>query len=353
MKLTRYFFLFLLVSGGVYAQEIEIVGNINQSIRIPTPYQLKSNSVPKSISLLKLQLSNEVQQTLDLRVEKALSERNDVLSHTKLPTQVQLGMNNVPVMDQGSHGTCVTFASTAAIDAVLNKGDYISQLCQLELGRYLENNAYMTSGWDGSWIRTVLVQMELFGMVSKEYQKINGCGGLTDYPMGGTAPVVELTVPEYHQISEAIPQDLINWSSILEPYQVVLEHTDMNQTLYNVKTALNAGDRLTFGILLLDFGQGAVGAVGTHHVQYDTWVLTPEIAADINDQAEFAGHAMVITGYDDHATVTDDQGRVYHGLLTLRNSWGHYAGDKGDFYMTYDYFKALALEIQRIKQLTV
>ena len=67
-----------------------------------------------------------------------------------LPKRILLGMNNVPVLDQGSHGTCVTFAITAAIDAALSKGDYISQLCQLELGTYLEPMGYSVSGWDGS-----------------------------------------------------------------------------------------------------------------------------------------------------------------------------------------------------------
>jgi C1A family cysteine protease len=58
---------------------------------------------------------------------------------------------------------------------------------------------------------------------------------------------------------------------------------------------------------------------------------------------------MIITGYDNNATAIDTQGRVHKGLLTLRNSWGNKVGDQGDFYMSYDYFKALALEVQRIR----
>lgn len=350
MNLKRYFALFLLVNSVSYADSVKIVGNIAQPIRPSNHYSLKASSTPKSITLLKLELSNEVQQRFKHRLEKIL---HDVpLNIPKpLPTQVQLGMNNVPVLDQGAHGTCVTFSSTAAIDAALNKGDYISQLCQLELGRHLENNAYTVSGWDGSWVRTVLTQMDLFGLVSKEWQKTNGCGGLTEYPITGNTPNAEMTLADYHAISESMPEELLTWSSLLEPYQVILDQVDMNQTLTNVKIALNAGDRLVFGVLLLDFTQGIAGAVGTHNAHDDTWVLTPEIAADINDQAEFAGHAMIITGYDDNAIVTDAQGRQYKGLLTLRNSWSSYVGDKGDFYMTYDYFKALALEVQRIRHL--
>ena len=68
-----------------------------------------------------------------------------------LSSSIDLGMNNVPVLDQGSHGTCVTFATTAAVDAVLGKGDYVSQLCNLELGATLEQFGYYPSGWDGSF----------------------------------------------------------------------------------------------------------------------------------------------------------------------------------------------------------
>jgi C1A family cysteine protease len=92
-----------------------------------------------------------------------------------------------------------------------------------------------------------------------------------------------------------------------------------------------------------------MGAVGTHNAKDDTWVLTPEIARDIYLRPQFGGHEMVITGYDDNAASVDDQGREHKGLFTLRNSWGDQFGDKGNFYMSYDYFKVLSIEVQRIR----
>ena len=71
----------------------------------------------------------------------------------------------------------------------------------------------------------------------------------------------------------------------------------------------------------------------------------------MDNQVELAFHEMVITGYDDKAIATDKQGRTYQGLLTMRNSWGSDAGDNGNFYMSYDYFKALMIEVQRIRHL--
>ena len=101
--------------------------------------------------------------------------------------------------------------------------------------------------------------------------------------------------------------------------------------------------------LLLDFDLGMMGAVGTRNSDFDTWVLTPEIARDIYLRPKFGGHEMIITGYDDEAVATDDQGRKHKGLFTLRNSWGDKIGDKGNFYMSYDYFKVLVIEAQRIR----
>lgn len=62
-----------------------------------------------------------------------------------------------------------------------------------------------------------------------------------------------------------------------------------------------------------------------------------------------AGHAMVITGYDDNAEAIDDEGKVHRGILTLRNSWEPKAGDEGNYYISYDYFKSLAIDLTQIK----
>ena len=46
----------------------------------------------------------------------------------------------------------------------------------------------------------------------------------------------------------------------------------------------------------------------------------------------------------------DKNGLEHKGLITLRNSWGENAGDKGNFYMSYDYFDILGLGVHRIKK---
>lgn len=352
MKLPVCLVFFLSMASVAFAEEVAIVGTIQQPVHLSKSTSGTLRALNQMmIPLLKIQLSDKAQAAITDRITDAQLDSKKSNSVTGIEKQIQLDMNGVPVLNQGNHGTCVTFATTAAIDAALGKGDYISQVCQLTLGRYLENNTYTSSGWNGSWGRIVLSQMDVFGMVTKANQRLFGCAGLTEYPISGDSPTVELSLADYHVISSPLPQDQIGWSSILEAYEVTSDEIDMDYTLSLVKQALNAGDRLTFGTLLLDVNQGVAGAVGTHNEKFDTWLLTPEIANDINNQAEFAGHEMVITGYSDGAIAADEQGRVYHGLLTLRNSWGPKIGDKGNFYMSYDYFKALLLEVQRIRHL--
>ncbi|STX51226.1 cysteine protease, papain C1 family [Legionella busanensis] len=350
MRILKLAILPFLISNQLAAQGIEVAGTVTHTIvNNNTSNQLTKTEPSKEIRLLKIKLSNKEKELLNLRV-KNLKELNNYNIKSKGPLQIQLGMNNVPVLDQGRHGTCVTFAVTAAMNAALNQGDYISQLCQLQLGNYLAENGYNFSGWDGSLGRTVINQMETFGIVNKEQEANVGCGGLNKYPHGGDDPTTAMSPEEFHRISEPLNPERVQSFPILDPYQAFNERVDINKTLTEVKKALLAGDRVTFAVLLVDYDLGTVGAVGSKNTLNDTWVLTPVIARDVWLKSEFvAGHEMVITGFDDNAVAKDDEGNKHKGLLTLRNSWGKNLGDKGDFYMSYDYFKVLAFEAQRIK----
>lgn len=370
-KLRTSLLLAFLLSGSVFAEDIKIVGTLTQHVH-PTVKLSKSlthkrlmSSKTKDIVLLKIQLSETEKQRLSLKAKQALSLHSKVNTSvlgekkSKLPGNVQLGMNDVPVLDQGPHGSCVTFAVSAAIDALLNNGDYISQLCQLQLGNYLEMNGYQPSGWEGSLGRKVLAQMETFGFVTKDDQENNGCGGLTSYPADDPeTPTSTITPEAYRQMSHALvdpnEENYILWDSIFDINQAVFDRRDPQGVLDEVKSSLNAGDRLAFGVLLWDVDLGVAGAVGSHVANFDTWVLTPEIARDVylRRDAE-GGHEMVITGYDDNAVAIDDKGREHQGLLTIRNSWGTSIGNRGDFYMTYDYFKMFVIEVDRIRIRTV
>jgi hypothetical protein len=349
----------LLWTTSVFALDMQVVGKIQQPIQQPAQQTNKptmkaqaSTALPATVTIFKVQLSDNAREKLQDRAATESQTMETLTSKASSGTAngVQLGMNNLPVFDQGPHNTCVMFATSAVISAALNRGDFISELCQLQLGKYLEKNGYTISGWDGSFGVAVLSQMQLFGIVNKETQRAQGCGGYTEYPTHTLdEPQIEISVADFHQMSEPMPEQ-IAWSSVLDAYQVFADKIDPNKALTQVIDTLNAGDRLIFGVLLFRFDEGIAGAVGKHNASYDTWILTPDVIKAINSKtAEVGGHEMIITGYNNNAIATDSQGRVHKGLLTLRNSWGSDIGDHGDFYMSYDYFKSLAVEAQRIR----
>ncbi len=325
--------------------DLELDGHLEQSITVQ-----EATHSTKKITLLNIKLSKQASQRLIRRAAQTQQQPMTAALHstaTSRPAAVALGMHQVPVLDQGSYGTCVTFAVSAALDAALGLSDSISQLCSLQLGNHLSEYGYRLSGWDGSWGQWVLAQFHAFGFITKTQQKKHGCGGLTVYPRYGTPPQSAMTIEDYHRLSEPL-NTRVTWSMLLDPEQVFSDKIDMEQVLTRVKTALNHGHRVTFAVLLPQVNSGVAGAVGWHHYFNDTWVVTPAMQADLEHQLSLPGHEMIITGYDDNAVAMDSSGKRHTGLLTLRNSWGYFAGDWGNFYMSYDYFTLLAIEAEEI-----
>ncbi len=184
-------------------------------------------------------------------------------------------------------------------------------------------------------------------MVSLDNQRQNSCGGLNEYPVSSYATGSAMSENDYANMSESISS--LDWTPIVSTEDALAKDKTISpdEVLDQVKTSLATGSRVTFGVLL-DVYYGSNGAVGTHHKYHDTWMLTPEIEQDAKDGYINAGHEMIIIGYDDNAEVSSSDGTVNKGLLTLRNSWGTGAGDNGNYYMSYDHFKALALEAQTL-----
>lgn len=325
------------------------------SVKLNKPKGLQASQIPatKPIVLMNIQLTSKQKQNL-LRYKEASYGPRLIQSTSNLPVKKDLGMNNVPVLDQGHHGSCVTFANTAAIDALLGQGDYISQLCHLELGRYLQQRSYTPSGWDGTWGTLVLNQIERFGIISKANQRDHSCAGVREYPSNEhTNTGNPMSLDEFKMLSENLNEKLY-WHSLLsfsqrfewgENASSEAEHVlqEVKKTIVN-KPA-NTDVRITFGALL-PVSYCNVGACARFHADGDTWVLTNAIKQDANPN--FGGHEMIITGYDDTAVAIDNEGQEHRGLLIIRNSWGEHAGDQGTFYMSYDFFKQFVIEVQKI-----
>ena len=302
----------------------------------------------KDIVVMKRDLTPKQRKTLFSFQPK----RSGIRSNPSLPASVMLGMNDVPVLDQGRHGSCVTFATTAAINAVLGKGDYVSQLCSLELGSYLENKGYMPSGWNGSFGPWVLDQYMRFGVVSKQNQLTKSCADVKEYPVNdGFSEGNPMSVDSFRDMSENLSAKMY-WYPLMNEFQrFETRYSDTDQTfkvLNQVKEALSKGNRVTFGTFLVINPYCSAGACASFKAKQDTWALTKDIELP---PFETGGHEMVIIGYDDNAFATDNEGKKHQGLLTLRNSWGVEAGDHGNYYMTYDYFMKFAGEVQVIAEI--
>lgn len=334
----------LAVAQNSFAEDVTIIGEKEQVIKQAT-IDSSSNS-NKTIQLLHVELSDEAKTTLANQAKDALKHTHQFALSASESHEKQLGMNKVPVLDQGSHGTCVTFAVTGALDALIGKGDYISQLCNLQLGTYLENHGYGISGWNGSYATTVINQMTQYGAINMHDQRTYGCGGLKKYPTYSAHDPRSFMEPEqFLRMSELIFGKVADWTDVLHRKEPV-------RTLEEVKQSLDAGNRLVFAVLLPRTDLGTAGAVGKHNTWFykDTWVLTPEVLAGV--ETVDSAHEMIITGYDDNAEAKDDHGKKHKGLLTVRNSWGDSVGYYGEFYMSYDYFKLLTFDVQRFSPVT-
>ena len=320
-------FFLLCALNLAYASSISL--NIQTNPELSAKHLIYSKQI--EFELLEISPLSKLNMMQKLKKTKARSEIDN------LPKQKELGMSNgLPVSNQGMYGSCVTFAVTAALDALAQLGNHYSQLCFLQLGSYLFQQGMGPSGWNGLNGYTALTRVNNYGLMNLNQEKTYGCGGLTSYP-SNKANSGEMSINEYKQYSK-IPR--------FSYYPVFAKDKDK---VSSIKQSLNAGHRIVVGVYLAKADLGVAGAVAWHNYFYDTWVLTKEIQNEIQNNTMLPGHMMIITGYDDNFVARDELGHQHKGLFVLRNSWGKHVGDSGTFYMSYDYMNALAHTALAIK----
>ena len=341
MRIILHIFFFCMLVTSAFANDLPISGTSQQPIPLTHEDKAHPEGV-KDIRLLEYELTSDAQERVYQQITRKLEQQDVPLPIPKndLPKKVQLGMANVPVLDQGIHGSCTVFAVTAALDAALKRGDYISQLCLLQLGNHFENQGQGTSGWDGINLWTVADRITQYGVINIANQHRYGCAGVKLYPSYFFASTQSMSPEEYEQHHEQPIGQAIKWRFLYKNKRFGKSDTDP-ALVEKIKKALHAGSRVVIGTLLSGAGIFTIGTKGTHHYLGDTWVLTHSIAQDLLHSNKIAGHAMVITGYDDEATARDYSGHIHRGLFTLRNSWSSLAGDWGNYYMSYDYAEVL------------
>lgn len=338
----------LILSTQLYASAVEIIGNIPVVIEYDNEDYSPIKKEQHKVIVQQLRLSPAAKKVLAKRVEENALPESDLLHDTQVDPYVNLGMNGTPALDQGVHGSCVTFAATAAIDAIIGKGDYISQLCSLSLGTYLYRHKMIdNSGWDGTFGADVLQQHQSYGLVTKKYQYDDGCAGVKRYPTNTASNTGKpMSINEY--TSNSFPlADYATWEHLVELEDSFSKDHNPVALLREVRKHLRNGNRIIFGALI-DVEAKHAGALGSYQKAHDSWILTREITNHVKRGDISGGHQMLIIGYDDQAVVVDEQGKAHKGLLIIRNSWGPRAGHSGNFYMSYNYFKTLCDEAQVI-----
>lgn len=301
-----------------------IEGSHSVSIQI-NPNQTGSNSLDienltgiKSIKLMNLIPSKEMIEKKENAIAEMiaaggeLNYSNGITPFKNSATSVDLGMANVPVLDQGAHGTCVTFASTAALDARLNKGNFINQQCSLALNKYLGNDY-----WDGAYDATqILAPLKKYGIIPN-----GSCFG-----------------SYYPNTSQSVSPSVYTTKSN-KSYANSIKYTYVANTKLNlVKAALKSGFRVAIGTALADTADpisvnGFDMKINGKKTFGGLWACQQPSNSSNYCAVQNAGHEVVVIGYDDTQQ-----------LLKIRNSWGQGPGDKGDYYMTYYFFNAMAMD---------
>jgi hypothetical protein len=94
----------------------------------------------------------------------------------------------------------------------------------------------------------------------------------------------------------------------------VIDAININNDLDTIKEWLNKNEPIAVGITIFS------------NFMSSTTAKTGMVSMPIKTDKLIGGHAVIICGYDD-----------YQRLFILRNSWGNYWGDKGYFYLPYEY----------------
>lgn len=320
---------------------------------------------PKKVAIIQVKPDRafmEFQRNRTLHEDEGLTTRST--TPDRLPKRVDLGMNGVPIFDQGYYGSCVTFAVTAALDAAIGKGDYISQMCLMQLGNHLESTSYWPHGWDGSHPDMTLARIREFGIITKADQLKGVCNSETEYPNEPDHPAskMSMSLTDYHKYSHEIidtydtpvliePKVLFNIVKIKDKWDHPITVNNTSDTwvspahsLASVRKALAEGNRVVVGFL-----------VNNNHLpngqfkgEYDSWfaskslkdlMLNPNLGETLFD---WSYHEIVLYGYDDNAIVRNANGETQKGVFFVRNSWGTEMANKGSEHMTYSYFKLMA-----------
>ena len=215
-----------------------------------------------------------------------------------LPPSVDLRSGFSPCYDQGDLGSCTANAAAGAVEFLQikekTKTFTPSRLFIYYYERVIEGTVSSDSG------ATIRDSMKVIASMGAPPES------MWPYNTGNFA----VTPPDSSII--AAKRDLIT------QYLSVLQAGDA------LKTCLVQGYPVNIGFTVYDsFESNQVATTGL--------VPMPGAAENV-----LGGHAVVVVGYDDNMTQADGSTK---GCYIMRNSWGISWGDKGYFYMPFQYLE--------------
>lgn len=228
----------------------------------------------------------------DVPDKRDLLFRPRILPPTKLPRIVDLRKECPPIYDQGQLGSCTAQALAAAFD----------------FNRKRQGSAFMTP----SRLFIYWNERDLEGTVD-----IDAGAMIRD----GVKVLVKLGVPR----EELWQYDISKFT--LKPPKKAYVEAERNQTLVYQRIMRPENDRTQDMLLCLSMGYPFVTGF-TVYESFETAAVARTGMTPMPKDSErvLGGHAVLVVGYD-----------LDKKLFICRNSWGTGWGDKGNFYMPFEY----------------
>lgn len=239
-------------------------------------------------------------------------ERDIIFSQVKaeaaLPSFMDIRNLCPLIYDQGNQGSCTANAGCAARVMLLGKPS-------LDLSRaflyYCERSLEGTTDQDsGASIRDICKAANKFGICEEAFMPYND----VDYT---TAP------------SKEARENAVNYK--------INAYNRLN-SLYDIKTSIAVMKKPVI------IGMDVFESMESAYVASTGKLTMPE-----KREQNLGGHAVLVVGYNDKGSngcsfVRSIYNRIFKksnsiGYLIIRNSWGSSWGDKGYFYMPYEYFE--------------
>ena len=224
----------------------------------------------------------------DLPDHRDLQFSSEVQSLAVLPASIDLRPNMPAVYDQGNLGSCTANSIGAAFEYELKKQNSPSFTPSRLFIYYNERKIENTIKSDaGAMIRDGIKTVANEGACKE-----------TTWPYVITKFASKPTVKSYQEGLKHIG----------------VKYYSVKQTESDIKTALASGYPVVFGFSVYSYFESA-------DMAKKAILNLPQAGEKM-----LGGHAVLIVGYDDKTK-----------RFTVRNSWSANWGDKGYFYMSYDY----------------